>query len=234
MCDDAKARGTEMTKPSQKPEDVDQADGTRVGDSPIPGLTLRRILRGHTEAIGRMAWSPDGRFLASPSGDQTVRIWDSQKGTFDILYQSSKGQEFRATAWSPDSQLLAVASGAPGSITIISVLPPWRVEREFSDPAAILDISWSPDGDFLIANNKVWSVKRSGPPIQTAEIGEKIYGLSWSPDGRYIAVALDKTLEIRDSKSLKLEWTHSQGDTFVNEVDWSNDGQLLAVALAGP
>lgn len=60
--------------------DPEPADGVSVGESPIPGLTLRRILRGHTGTINRIAWSPDGRFLASPSKDKTIRIWDVTSG----------------------------------------------------------------------------------------------------------------------------------------------------------
>ena len=60
--------------------DPEPADGVRVGESPVPGLTLKRILRGHTDTINRIAWSPDGRFLASPSDDQTIRIWDVARG----------------------------------------------------------------------------------------------------------------------------------------------------------
>ena len=48
------------------------ADGVRVGESPVPGLTLKRILRGHKGWIGRIAWSPDGQFLASPSDDKGI------------------------------------------------------------------------------------------------------------------------------------------------------------------
>ena len=45
-----------------------------------PGVKLVRTLRGHTEFIGRIAWSPDGRILASPSGDGTIRLWDTETG----------------------------------------------------------------------------------------------------------------------------------------------------------
>jgi GTPase SAR1 family protein len=45
-----------------------------------PGVKLVRTLRGHTEWIGRIVWSPDGRKLASPSGDRTVQIWEAETG----------------------------------------------------------------------------------------------------------------------------------------------------------
>jgi small GTP-binding protein len=44
------------------------------------GVKLVRTLRGHTEWIGRIAWSPDGRMLASPSADRTIRLWDAPTG----------------------------------------------------------------------------------------------------------------------------------------------------------
>lgn len=48
---------------SRKPK-VDSADGVAVGEEPVPGMKLRAICRGHEGTIGRIAWSPCGRFIA--------------------------------------------------------------------------------------------------------------------------------------------------------------------------
>src|SRR5438105_3059971 len=61
-------------------EEPQAATFTEIGGSPVPGFTLRHVLRGHTEYITRIAWSPDGSYIASPSADKTIRIWDAHSG----------------------------------------------------------------------------------------------------------------------------------------------------------
>src|SRR5689334_6692820 len=79
-----------------------------IGGSPVPGLTLRHVLRKHKGRINRIAWSPNGAYLASPSDDETVRIWDARSG---ICVHTLRGSTFiYCVAWSPDSQILASAS----------------------------------------------------------------------------------------------------------------------------
>ncbi|WP_229393281.1 GTPase [Methanosarcina sp. DH1] len=45
-----------------------------------PGVKLVHTLRGHTGSIHRIAWSPDGLMLASPSSDTTIRLWNTETG----------------------------------------------------------------------------------------------------------------------------------------------------------
>jgi WD40 repeat protein len=44
------------------------------------GIEFVCSLQGHTDWIGRIAWSPGGHLLASPSHDGTVRLWDADTG----------------------------------------------------------------------------------------------------------------------------------------------------------
>ena len=92
--------------PNYDPEAV---DGVRVGESPGPGLILRRILRGHEGVITLIAWSPDGRLLASPSADNTIRIWDIARGVCTAVLRGHEDWVF-SVAWSPDGQLIASGS----------------------------------------------------------------------------------------------------------------------------
>ncbi len=58
-------------------------DFMEVGHEVVPGMRLRCICRGHTKTILCIAWSPCGRFIASPSEDKTIRIWDANNGVSD-------------------------------------------------------------------------------------------------------------------------------------------------------
>ncbi len=64
---------------------------------------------GHSDAVSGVAWSPDGKRIASASSDGTVQVWNAANGSALSTYRGNTS-EMLAVAWSPDSTHIASAS----------------------------------------------------------------------------------------------------------------------------
>ena len=66
-------------------------------------------LQGHLGVIAALAWSPDGRKLATGGTDWTIKIWDSASGEC-LLTWTGHRRMVSSVCWSPNGCLLATAS----------------------------------------------------------------------------------------------------------------------------
>ena len=63
---------------------------------------------GHRESIYRVAYSPDGKFFATGSGDDTARLWDL-RGNLVVEFKGHQSR-VKCVVFSPDGQWLATGS----------------------------------------------------------------------------------------------------------------------------
>lgn len=204
------------------------------------GLKLQTTFSGHSDVIFRIAWSPDGKFLASPSRDKTIKVWSLDTGE---LYCNLRGHTLRvnSVAWARDSSRL-VSCGSDGIVALwdFKDSPQIKQIKKFtsnSDVIPVFDIAWdSETGLFAAAckdgNVRLWSSKQNGTVRNLAAINEYINCVIWSPDGKVLAAASgDKKVrlwEVTEDGEPKLTWEVEAQYSPVNSIAWSPDGKLLA------
>src|SRR5260221_357249 len=65
--------------------------------------------QGHSASVNAVAWSPDGKRIASGSNDHTVQVWDAANGEHVFIYRGH-ADHVNAVPWSPDGKRIASGS----------------------------------------------------------------------------------------------------------------------------
>ncbi|WP_280461854.1 AAA family ATPase [Nocardia carnea] len=194
---------------------------------------LLGVLDQHTDAVRNVAWSPDGRFIATASRDGTARLWSADSRQCIRTLEGHRGMVEMA-AWSPDSARVATVSrdrtARVWDATTGEVLAELAAGNDISRAVA-----WSPDSTVIATGSRdrvirLWNAETYTLHAELTGHTDNILGLAFSPDCTRLASGChDRTVRIWDLADHTAVVLEGHED-FVEGVAWSPDGTRLASA----
>ena len=234
------------------------ADGTRFAVASTIGVWLYDadtgqeidLLTGHTAFVSCIAFSPDGKTLASGSEDNTTRLWDTNTGQHKKTLTGHTNR-VNSVAFSPDGKTLASGCG-DATVRLWDTAAGTHKQTLKGHTGYISSVSFSPDGRTLasgsadsticlwhintgvlikkITGHKIGILKKALGKIGllTVPRGTYVLCVSFSPDGKTLASgSRDNTIRLWDANTGKPKQILRGHSGFTYSISFSPDGSVL-------
>lgn len=209
----------------------EQSKTSATTEQPV-SFRLKQTLTGHRNTVMPVAFSPDGKTLATGSMDKTIKLWDVQTGA---LKQTITGHSngVHALAFSPDGKTLA--SGSDDKTIKLWDAQTGALRQTLTEnSSAVHTIGFSPDGATLASGSSDKTIKLWD--AQTGELKQTLTGhddvvktVAFSPDGTILGSGSDdQTIKLWDAQTGALRQTLTGHSNGVHAIAFSSDRKTLA------
>jgi len=194
-------------------------------------------LQGHKESVYTVAFSPDGKRIASGSYDEKIKLWDTQTGKELLTLSGHKGQVF-SVAFSPNGKYLASGSGDQ-TIRVWDVTTGTKLMTLQGHEAGVTSVAFSPDGEQIVSGSwdntiKLWDVPQKPKVTVLRGHDEFVSCVTFSSDGKtLVSGSHDKTIKFWDLATHKEIMILRGHENKVRSLAFSPDGTRLASGSTG-
>jgi WD40 repeat protein len=188
---------------------------------------------GHKKTVYTVAFSHDGKTLASGSADGTIKLWDVPDGTvrstINVLLDAIHG-----VAFSPDDKTLASADMESKTVKLWDLMTGKERATLKGHIRDVLSVSFSPDGMLLASGSRDLTVKFWDPAKSDAAALATLGGqatdvvfVAFSPDGKTLATPSQWDVNLYDVDQRKKRTTLKGHRDNLNSVAFSKDSATL-------
>jgi tetratricopeptide (TPR) repeat protein len=176
-----------------------------------------------------VAFSPDGKRIATCSIDHTAKVWDASSGKQEFTLTGHKDQ-VRAIAFSPDGKRLATASWDK-TVKIWDANSGMEMTSLQGHTDHVEGVAFSPDGKWIASASsdktaRVWDAITGKQRLRLPGYFNWVLGVAFSPDSKRLATASGNTVRVWEIPSGRplMPRTHSG---MVQNLSFSPDGRWL-------
>ena len=159
-------------------------DSIRLID--LPSGQVVRLFKGHRNVISALAFSTDGRYLVSGSGDNTARIWDVASGQ-SVHTLSGHRDHIYAVAFSPDGRL-AVTGSNDDTLKLWDSATGKHLADLIGHSNDVASVAFTPDGTYILSGSfdqtiRLWDGQTGAAIKVLARQDATVDHLSITPNG---------------------------------------------------
>lgn len=198
-------------------------------------LRQKDWLEGTWKPKNCLAFSPDGKWLATALDEQQLILYDVEKRV-RVPIEGAKGEIYEL-AFSPDGKFLA--SGNQEKMVLLWDISKKRITNRLpGHTQEVLTVAFSPDGKILASGSidstiGLWDVASASHKNWLKGHTDMITSVKFSPDGKVLASgSSDCTVRLWDVQTGHSQAIFETGSAAVHSVTFSPDGKILAAGCS--
>ena len=196
-----------------------------------PGGPLIRTLAGHTDWVNAVAITPDGKTIASGSGDNSVKVWNLKSGQERRTFAGHTGSVW-AVALTPDGRTI-VSVSRDRTVKAWDLETGGEIRTLQGHSEEITSVAVTPDGTTIVSGSsdgtvKVWDLASGRERRTLAGHTDPVTAVAVTPDGKTIVSgSWDKTVKVWDLTSGQQRHTLAGHTEWVTAVVVTPDGKTI-------